>query len=114
MSRLQKVTGHAQLLLDAFLGLRLNYGLLKPLVADPDEHLALPSRGQLHTGISAIRTTLFFACVLDVVKLAWDEDDRTPSLVNLVGALRDPALLKQLRELHGDSVLTSRQPDDAG
>jgi hypothetical protein len=111
--RLEKLSGHAHSLLDAFLGLRLNYALLRPLLGDPDSPVVLLPRGHFQLGVPALRATLFYACVLDVAKLSWDDDSRSPSLVNLISALRDPAFLRILRDAHGNTVLTPREPGDA-
>ena len=82
--RLRKLQGHVSLLLGGFVGLRLNYGLLKPTLGDLRDGVPHPPPGVHYPGVPALRTVLFRSCVLDLVKLAWDTDDRTPSVAGLM------------------------------
>jgi hypothetical protein len=85
-------------LLGAFLGLRLNYGLLAPLLGDASLPFTMPPRRQFVHGISALRNTLFFSCVLDVVKLSWDRDRRTASIANIIADLKKPEVLRLVKD----------------
>jgi hypothetical protein len=106
--RLEKLQGHTKALVHAFLGLRLNYGLLKPLLGNPLEPLDQPPAGVLRNGLSALSSTLFLSCVLDVVKLAWDTDRRTPSIANLLQALDDPRVVNLIVAEQVDASLSPR------
>lgn len=107
--RIRKLQGHANLLLSSFLGLRLNYGLLRPILGDLGAGVPQPPPRVLHHGLSAIRTTLFRSLVLDLVKLAWDKDERTPSVANLMRALKDRDVVRRIVELHSPSHV---EPDE--
>lgn len=112
-TQLAKIQNHASLLLSAFLGLRLNYGLLAPLLGDPGLPVYVPPPGQLLNGLSALRNTLFFSCVLDVVKLSWDEDRRTPSAMNIVHVLRKPEFVRTLKDNPPYPFVIPRESNDA-
>lgn len=96
--QLTRLRESADELLGAFLGLRLNYGLLAPLLGDASLPFTMPPRRQFVHGISALRNTLFFSCVLDVVKLSWDRDRRTASIANIIADLRKPEVLRLVKD----------------
>lgn len=95
--RIRKLHGHAENLLDAFRGLRFNIAMLEPLIEDEDLKTQLSS-GNRKAGFAALRQTLFLACALDVAKLCFDKDGRTPSIANVMMALSDPAVVTALRD----------------
>ncbi len=110
--RLQKLQGHTDTLLSGFLGLRLNFALLNPLLGNRKANIPQPPPGVLYHGISAVRTTLFRACVLDVVKLAWDTDERAPSIANLMAILGESEIRSLLIEQQiGAFILTDKGDD---
>lgn len=96
--QLTRLRESADELLGAFLGLRLNYGLLAPLIGDASLPFSMPPRRQFVHGISALRNTLFFSCVLDVVKLSWDRDRRTASISNIIAQLERPEVLRLVKD----------------
>jgi hypothetical protein len=98
--RLRKLDGHASALLDAYLGVRLTYALLVPLLGDPMAELPHNPPRRLQSGLPALRRILFMSCVLDIARLTWDNDKRTPSIANLVAALGDPETVKRLTQAH--------------
>jgi hypothetical protein len=112
VQRLEKLQGHTNALVHAFLGLRTNYGLLKPLLGEPHELVGQPPSGVLRNGLSALRYTLFFSCVLDVVKLAWDTDPRAPSVINLLGVLNDPAIVNLIVVQQAAALRIPREAGD--
>jgi hypothetical protein len=112
LQHVQKLQGHTNALVHAFLGFRLNYGLLKPLLGNPHEPVDQPPSGVLHTGVSALRNTLFFSCVLDVVKLTWDRDPRPPTIAKLVAALEDPDVVNLVVRQQAAAVAQSREQGD--
>jgi hypothetical protein len=99
--RIDKLKIHADILLDAYLGLRENLEVLKPMIyeeAVARKHAA----GNRARGFMVIQRTLFFSCVLDIVGLAfYKKDRRVPSFINLIEALKDEQLRNTLR--HGYS-----------
>ncbi|HEY7766891.1 hypothetical protein [Longimicrobium sp.] len=111
LTRLQE---YADALLGAFLGLRLNYGLLAPLLGGVDLPISTPPRRQLVHGLSALRNTLFFSCALDVVKLSWDRDRRTASVANIVAQLERPEVLQLVKDNPLFSVVIPRKSYDEG
>src|SRR6266571_2219637 len=96
-TRHEKVTAHAAHLLDAFLGLRGKYAMLEPMLFD-GATIARWGAGKRSHGFQIIQGALLMSCVLDVGKLTFDKDERTPSLVRLESALGDEHLLDVLRE----------------
>ena len=112
--RIAKVVGHAEHLLDGFLGLRMNFALLAPLLEDNAITRRLVA-GTRREGFEALRYTLFSSCALDVVKLALDEDRdkrRTPSIQNLMIALSDPPLVEALKIKYSRHPLPRRAGDE--
>lgn len=112
--RIQKLQGHADWLLSAFLGLRLNYGLLKPILGDLEDGVPQPPPRVLYNGLAAIRTTLFRSCVLDLVRLAWDDDSRAPSAANLMKALQEPEVIHWVVESQATSHIETHGDDERG
>jgi hypothetical protein len=112
--RLEKLQGHTNALVYAFLGLRVNYGLLKPLLGDTDELVVQPPAGVIRNGLSALRYTLFFACVLDIVKLAWDPDreKRAPTITSLLDALGDHAIIELIVAQQAAAFVIPREAGD--
>ena len=110
--RIQKLQGHADWLLSAFLGLRLNYGLLKPILGDLEDGVPQPPPRVLYNGLAAIRTTLFRSCVLDLVRLAWDDDSRAASAANLMKALQEPEVIHWVVESQATSHIETRDGGD--
>jgi hypothetical protein len=93
----QKTKGHAEHLLDAFIGLREKYALLHPMLFD-DAVVAKRGNGQSAHGFVILKNTLFLACAVEIAKVALDVSDRAPSVKNLVCSLTDESLRAQLRE----------------
>lgn len=95
--RINKLKNHADILLNAYLGLRGSIEVFKPMAYEQavfDKHAA----GHRRRAFLIIRRNLFFSCALDITKLSFDADRRTPSFANLIGALKDARLRKELRD----------------
>lgn len=84
--RVQKLVGHAEHLLRCLVGLKLKYALLSPMIFDGAVQEARGA-GKRAEGFAAVRRAMFFDCIQDVVKLAFDCDDRTPSITKIVRGL---------------------------
>jgi len=96
-TQVEKLAAHTSHLLDAFIGLKERYALLRPMLFDDD---VVKKHGSYERarGFRALRTALFLSCAQDIAKLSLDKDDRTPSIRRLVGALQDASLQGELRE----------------
>jgi hypothetical protein len=96
-TQIEKLEAHASHLLDAFIGLREKYALLKPMLFDKE---VVEARGSFARarGFKTLRHSLFLSCAQDIAKLCLDTDKRTPSIVNLVSGLSDSSLRSELRE----------------
>jgi hypothetical protein len=92
-----KLTAHTSRLLDAFLRLRGTFAMLEPILFDR-EVIDRWGNGRRAHGLHLLVNTLLHSCVLDIAKIALDRDKRTPSLLQLELALRDPQLTSELRE----------------
>lgn len=113
--RVAKVVGHAEHLLDGYLGLRMNYELLAPLLTDNALTRRLGAGGR-REGFEALRYTLFSSCALDVVKLALDQDKekrRTPSIKNLMTGLSDPGVVAALKARYSRHPMPRKPGDEA-
>jgi hypothetical protein len=108
---LLKTQGHAEHLLDGFLGLRQKYALLRPMMYDAGLRLRRGAR-EREMGYATLRFALFRDCALDLMRLTIDEDRRTPSVRNLMEALSDPPVLAALRAKWGDCHKLPAQPGD--
>lgn len=105
-----KIEGRADHLLGGFLGLRMNFALLAPLLEDNAVTRRLAA-GARREGFEALRYTLFSSCALDVVKLALDHGDTAPSIQNLMTALSDPAVVEALKTKYSRHPMP-RKPGD--
>lgn len=95
--RIEKLTGHAEILLNAYLGLRAKLEVLKPIIFD--EFTARKHSAKRRArGFQVIRQSLFESCVLDVHALAFDKDARTPSVHGFVKALQEDSVRALLRD----------------
>ena len=96
-SRVDKLRGHAEHLLDGFLGLREKYAMLDRMLFD-HELVKRWGSGPKGRGFKILRNALYLSCVQEIAKLSADTADRAPSVRNFVGALADPSLRTELRE----------------
>ena len=95
-TQIEKLEAYASHLLDAFILLRERYAVLAPMLFDTeviDRH-GSRERGR---GFNILLNSLFLSCAQDIAKLAMDDDDRTPSIHNLVRAMTDEQLRATLR-----------------
>lgn len=96
-TQIQKLEAHAAHLLDAFIQLRERYAMLEPMLFSKTITHERGS-GQQARGFSVLKHSLFLSCAQDIAKLTLDDDERTPSLSNLVRALTDETVQTVLRE----------------
>lgn len=96
-TRIEKLQAHAAHLLDAFIQLRERYALLEPMLFS---EIVTKERGagRQARGFRVLKHSLFLSCSQDIAKLALDDDERTPSLANLIRSLADDDLRAELRE----------------
>lgn len=96
-TQIEKLQAHTAHLLDAFIQLRERYALLEPMLFS-EVVTKKRGTGQQARGFQILKNSLFLSCSQDVAKLTLDDDERTPSLVNLVRVLADDVLRAELRE----------------
>lgn len=94
--RIKKLTGHAEILLNAYLGLREKLEVLKPIIFNESTARKYGAKRRAR-GFLVIRRSLFESCVLDVHALAFDTDIRTPSIHGFVKALQEEPVRALLR-----------------
>lgn len=96
-TQIERLEAHAAHLLDAFIQLRERYALLEPMLFSEKVTKERGSDIQAR-GFRILKHSLFLSCSQDIAKLTLDDDDRTPSLANLVRALTDEVIRNELRE----------------
>ena len=98
-TRVEKLQGHSEHLLDLFIGLKGKYALLAPITFD-NLLLARYATGAASHGLVVLRNALAFSCIQDMAKLTFDQDSRAPSIRNLVEHLSDSAVRSELEEAY--------------
>ena len=110
MAQVQKARAHAEHLLDAFLTLRERFYYADLALFDPSvaaRHSVLgKSRGLRRVGVD-----LYFYCIQDVAKIAFDVSRSVPSVANLIKTARSPFVQDKLK--HAFSKRTSCLPQDS-
>jgi len=95
-THIERLEAHASHLLDAFIQLRERYALLEPMLFDesmPKERCS----GNQARGFCILKHSLFLSCSQDIANLTLDDDDKTPSLHNLIRAITDDVIRKELQ-----------------
>ena len=93
----EKLEAYASHLLDAFIKLRQRYAILEPMLFDKTVVVTAGS-GKRSMGFNILKDSLFLSCAQDIAKLTFDDDQRTPSLNNIIRALIDDTLRGTLRQ----------------
>ncbi|AOI60421.1 hypothetical protein WI26_22890 [Burkholderia diffusa] len=103
-TQIEKLQAYAAHLLDAFIGLKERYAMLEPMLFD---HGTIELRGtrERGRGFLILRHSLFLSCAQDIAKLTLDNDQRTPSIRNIVAKLEDEYLRKKLEDQYSIWVL---------
>ena len=96
-TQIEKLQAHASHLLDAFIQLRERYALLEPMLFNESVAKERGS-GRQARGFLVLKNSLFLSCAQDIAKLTLDDDERTPSLANVICALSDDNLRARLKE----------------
>jgi hypothetical protein len=104
--RADKVRGHAEHVLDAFLRLRATYAVLDPLLFNSELRARWTSGAGIR-GRETLVASLLYMCVLEASKLATDRYSQTPSLRNLDASLDDKAVVAELRNSYAEWNLPS-------
>lgn len=86
--RIRKLKAQNAAVLDRYIGLRLQFALLQPLL-DDEQTIERWATGPRARGFGTLRVTLYRACALEAVNLIRDRDPRTASLKNLVDSLEE-------------------------
>ena len=110
-TQIEKLEAYASHLLDAFILLRERYAILAPMLFDKDvvaRHGA-KDRGR---GYNILLNALFLSCAQDIAKLTMDQDDRAPSIHNLVRALTDAKLREEFRTRYASWAISPLNEED--
>jgi hypothetical protein len=110
LCQIKKLEAYASHLLDAFIMLRERYAMLAPMLFEPNvsKHWGSGARAR---GFRILRNSLFLSCAQEIAKLALDTDKRTPSIINLIGALEDPSLCEVLQAQYTQWVTPLAEPE---
>ncbi|WP_239482888.1 hypothetical protein [Paraburkholderia sp. C35] len=105
-TQIEKLQAYAGHLLDAFIGLKERYAMLEPMLFDQGtiEHSGTQERAR---GFLILRHSLFLSCAQDIAKLTLDNDQRTPSIRNIVAGLEDESLRQKLEAQYSIWTLPS-------
>ena len=95
-TQIEKLEAYASHLLDAFILLRERYAILDPMLFDKDV-IARHGAKDRARGFNILLNFLFLSCAQDIAKLSMDDDERTPSIRNLVRAVVDVKLRGEFR-----------------
>ncbi len=95
--QIAKLVGHTDHLLGCFLGLKQKYAFLLPMLTD-EQIIQRHGSGMKIEGFLTIRHALFWGCVQDVVNLSLDEDERTPSITNIMEEVSRDEVRQSLRQ----------------
>jgi len=95
-TKIERLEGLANHLLDGFLHLRERFAILEPMLFDAAVVTGHGS-GKRSRGFLILRQSMLLTCVQDIAKFVSDRDDRTPSIANITCAL-DSTTLDALRE----------------
>src|SRR4051812_25004917 len=110
-TQIEKLEAYAGHLLDAFILLRERYAILAPMLFDKGvvtRHGA-KDRGR---GFNILLNSLFLSCAQDIAKLTMDQDDRAPSIHNLVRELTDAKLREDFRTRYASWAISPLNEED--
>ncbi len=112
-TQIEKLEAYAGHLLDTFILLRERYAILAPILFDKDV-VARHGTKERSSGFNILLNSLFLSCAQDIAKLAMDQDDRAPSIHNLVRAVTDEKLRADFRSRYASwaiSPLAEQDPE---
>jgi hypothetical protein len=107
----EKLEAYAGHLLDAFILLRERYAILSPMLFDKDV-VARHGDKERSRGFNILLNSLFLSCAQDIAKLAVDEDERAPSIHNLIRAVTDEKLRGEFRARYASWAISPIADDD--
>ena len=96
-TKIRKLKGHSEHLLQSYLAVRKQYEYLEPMVFS--RKVADVFNG--HEGADVfhnMRINLYYLCIQDLANLLGDRCSKTPSVENLMNELWDPAITRTLRD----------------
>jgi hypothetical protein len=110
-TQIEKLEAFAGHLLDAFILLRERYAIMAPMLFDKDviAHHGAKDRSR---GFTILLNSLFLSCAQDIAKLSLDQDERAPSIHNLVRALTDEKLRAEFRTRYANWALSPVAGED--
>lgn len=109
--QIAKLSAYTDQLLNGLIGLRQAYAFLRPMIFDTEVQKAHGS-GHKGYGFKTIRHRLYYACLQDVVNLAFDRDRRTPSICNVLTRFSSPQVRAHLRAKYAESRFPVEPDED--
>jgi AbiU2 len=106
-TQIEKLKAYAGHLLDAFILLRERYAILSPMLFD-NEVVARHGAKERGRGFNILRNSLFLSCA----QLAMDDDERTPSIRNLMRSVTDEKLRADFRSRYANWVISPITGED--
>jgi hypothetical protein len=104
-TQIEKLEAYAAHLLDGFIFLRQRYAMLAPMLFS-EAVVAKHGAKEKHAGFNILKNSLFLSCSQDIAKLAMDDDERTPSIRNIIGPLSNDALRAELQQRYAKWALS--------
>jgi hypothetical protein len=105
-TQIEKLEAYASHLLDAFILLRERYAMLDPMLFD-EEVISKHGAKDRARGFNILMHSLFLSCIQDIAKLSMDDDERTPSIRNLVQPLTNDNLRAEFRTKYSSWAISS-------
>ena len=110
-TQIEKLEAFAGHLLDAFILLRERYAILAPMLFDKDV-VARHGAKDRSRGFNILVNSLFLSCAQDIAKLVMDQDDRAPSIHNLVRSVTDEKLRADFRSRYSSWAISPLAEED--
>jgi hypothetical protein len=112
-TQIEKLEAYASHLLDAFILLRERYAMLSPMLFDKGV-VARHGAKDRARGFNILLNSLFLSCAQEIAKLSMDDDERAPSIHNLVRAMIDEKVHGELRARYANwaiSLISETEPE---
>lgn len=91
--QVSKVSAHVETLLDLMLDAWGKWALLEPILKDRTT-IAAWGGGKRGRALDGIRRSLMHVCILDIAHVAFEPDDRSPSVEKVLHDIANPSTLK--------------------
>lgn len=94
--QVSKVSAHVETLLDLMLDAWGKWALLEPILKDRTT-IAAWGGGKRGRALDGIRRSLMHVCILDIAHVAFEPDDRSPSVEKVLHDIANPSTLKLIK-----------------